>query len=430
MAFIDFDNEEDTSLSGNPYLDSPDKALQLIAAVYSGEEKGVHIRRLLKSTLGMLKGPLLDDLFRIPIIDTALYDKVQTICAKIAEQTYFPHLAGKTIIGVGGKFSTGKSCFLNALSGCDNLLPIDQKPTTSIPTYLAFGEKEAAYAYSAFDKSFLVDSEMMYAFTHAFYDKYKIGFAKVIRKLALLHPDFRYKNIALLDTPGYNKADLKSEYVESSFIDAAVINSHDARVAREHLQNCDYLLWLVSAESGIISQTDIDFLKTLSLRRPCLVVLTKADKKTQDSLKDIVRETKLLLEKTDIPIADVTAFSAHDKVEYFDKTCIPDFIKKAAESHNGQENILAQTQALLAKWKEAFAAFQDSTDQSRIACQKMLQETWDPFAITSLVALHREYNAQSTSLIHIANRVQDLEDKIYQNIQNIIKEDVQYLSHS
>ena len=423
MAFIDF-YEKDTSQSGNPYLDSPDKALQLIATLYSGEEKGGYIRRLLESTLGMLKGPLLDDLFRIPIKDKALYDKVQTLCAKIAEQTYFPYLAGKTIIGVGGKFSTGKSCFLNALTGRDNLLPTDQKPTTSIPTYLAFGEAEAAYAYSVFNKSFLVDSEMMHALTHAFYDKYKIGFAKVIRKLTLLHPDFIYKNIALLDTPGYNKADAQSEYVESSSIDEAVINSHDARVARDHLQNCDYLLWLVSAESGIISQTDIDFLKTLSLRRPCLVVLTKADKKTQESLQDIIRETKILLEKTDLPIADVTAFSSHDKVEYFGKTCISDFIKKAAESHSGQEDIVAQTQALFAKWKDDFEAFQDSIDQRSIVCQKMLQDTWEPFAITSLVALNREYNAQSTSLIHIANRVQSLEDKIYQNIQNIIKEDV------
>lgn len=411
MVFIDFDCEEEASLSGNPYLDSPDKALQLIAAVYSGEEKRGQIRRLLKSTLWMLKGPLLDDLFRIPIQDKTLYGKVQTLCAKIAEQTYFPYLAGKTIIGVGGKFSTGKSCFLNALTGCDNLLPTDQKPTTSIPTY----------AYSVFDKSFLVDSDMMHALTHAFYDKYKVGFAKSIRKLALLHPGFRYNNIALLDTPGYNKADAKSECVESSSLDEAIINSHDARIAREHLQNCDYLLWLVSAESGIINQTDIDFLKTLSLQRPCLVVLTKADKKTPESLQDIVRETKLLLEKTDIPIVDVTAFSSHDKVEYFGKTSIPDFIKVAAESHDGKENILAQTQTLLEKWKDAFAAFQDSTDQGSITCQKMLQETWDPFAITSLVALNCEYNAQSTSLIHTLNRIQSLENKIYQNIQKIME---------
>ena len=61
----------------------------------------------------MLKGPLLNDLFRIPIQDKTLYGKVQTLCAKIAEQTYFPYLAGKTIIGVGGKFSTGKSYFFS-----------------------------------------------------------------------------------------------------------------------------------------------------------------------------------------------------------------------------------------------------------------------------------------------------------------------------
>lgn len=424
MVFIDFDSEDTLSQSGNPYLDSPDKALQLIAAVYSGEEKSFQTRRLLKNTLWMLKDPLLDDLFRIPLADTTLYSRVQTLCAKISEQTYFPHLARKTVVGVGGKFSTGKSCFLNALTGCENLLPTDQKPTTSIPTYLAFGEVESSYAYSIFDKSFSVDSEMMHALTHAFHDEYKIGFAKAIRKLALLRPEFPYKNIALLDTPGYNKADSKTENPKPSSIDDAVTNSHDARVAREHLQNCDYLFWLVSAESGIINMTDVDFLRTLSLQRPCLIVLTKADKKTPDSLQDILRETKLLLEKTDIPVADVTAFSSHDRVEYFDKTCIVDFINAASESHNGQENIIAQINSLIAEWKTMLGDFQRRIDQDSMACQKMLQETWDPFAITSLVALNREYNAQSTALIHTANRVQNLENKICQNIQRIIEGEV------
>ncbi|MDR1499302.1 MAG: dynamin family protein [Rickettsiales bacterium] len=423
MSFIDFDNEDAILTSGNPYLADPQKALELIAEVYSGEEKGYQTQRLLNDALWLLKNPLLVELLRIPLSDVSLYNKVQQLTAKIAEQVYFPHLAGKTVIGVGGKFSTGKSCFLNALTECEDLLPTDQKPTTSIPTYLTYGKTESALAYTIFDKSFKVNSDMMHALTHAFYDEYKIGFAKSIKKLILLRPEFPYKGIALLDTPGYNKADTMSANSESLSIDEMVIKSQDARVARAHLQNCDYLIWLVSAESGIIHTTDIDFLKSLSLQQPCLVVLTKADKKTPESLEDILRETKLLLEKTDIPIAGVTSFSSHDRKEYFDKSCIADFIKEATGSGGGQENILSQTKTILEEWRKMYTKHQNSIEQQSTVCKKMIEELWDPLVVASLVSLHKEYNTQSTFLWHTDKHIQNLTIKIFDKIQQLIGDD-------
>lgn len=51
----------------------------------------------------------------------------------------FPELAAKVIVGVGGAFSAGKSSFLNSVLG-RKILSVEIDPTTSIPTYLMYGD--------------------------------------------------------------------------------------------------------------------------------------------------------------------------------------------------------------------------------------------------------------------------------------------------
>lgn len=422
MSFLDLNDLEKFETSNNPYLVDPEKALELIAAVYSGKQENFQVQRVLKKTQILMTKDLLNAMLRIPLLDFPVFDQVQKIYAKISEQTFFPYLTGKTVIGVGGKFSTGKSCFLNSITGCENLLPINQQPTTSIPTYITYGNKEVSYAYTIFNKTFEIDQDMMHALTHEFYEKYSIGFAKSIEKLIVLKPEFPFNKIALLDTPGYNKADITPNY-DTIYVNEEVVNSQDARIARAHLQNCDYLLWLISAQAGTIHDADIQFLRSLSLQQPCLVVLTQADKKTPDNIQKILDSIESELAKTNIPVAAVTAYSAHENREYFEKNLISDYIKHASEAGVGQENLSGQMKVLIEIWNEIYHNYNNKNAQKISEYEEMLQAIWDPAVVSFLVSLLKERNIRATSLYHIRNNVNTYQEVIFQNLKILLKED-------
>jgi hypothetical protein len=49
--------------------------------------------------------------------------------------------------------------------------------------------------------------EAAQALTHAFFKEYQLGFSRFINNLVINVPNFSYENVAVLDTPGYSKAD-------------------------------------------------------------------------------------------------------------------------------------------------------------------------------------------------------------------------------
>ena len=69
--------------------------------------------------------------------ESQLVSSLQEIIAKLRSSPMAKELSDKCVIGVGGKFSAGKSCFINSLISTDKqLLTEGQNPTTSIPTYI------------------------------------------------------------------------------------------------------------------------------------------------------------------------------------------------------------------------------------------------------------------------------------------------------
>ncbi|GAA6973781.1 hypothetical protein ID0081_12820 [Helicobacter pylori] len=59
----------------------------------------------------------------------------------------YPSLFQKSMVAVGGGFSTGKSSFLNHLLGLNLKLPENLTPTTAIPTYCLKGEREVLMGF-------------------------------------------------------------------------------------------------------------------------------------------------------------------------------------------------------------------------------------------------------------------------------------------
>ena len=79
-----------------------------------------------------------------------LYFDFQQVYERFHDFLLFDRLIGKNIIALGGGFSSGKSSFLNSLLG-KLVLPANIDPSTSVPTYVIYGDEESAFGINEFD---------------------------------------------------------------------------------------------------------------------------------------------------------------------------------------------------------------------------------------------------------------------------------------
>lgn len=214
----------------------------------------------------------------------------------LKEAVSFPQLQQNHTVAVGGSFSAGKTRFLNTVLGCPSLLPVDTTPTTSIPTYLFKGISNRIDALNFYGKKTEIDENAIKAICHAFNKKYQVTFSHILQMIAVEREHFNYTNLIFLDTPGYSKSDNQQKV--------------DENIARNHLRVADYLIWLVDSQNGTIPQQDIEFLQSLELEQPILVVMSKADKKLESEIKSIIEVAKISLENAEISFLDVIGYSA------------------------------------------------------------------------------------------------------------------------
>lgn len=207
-----------------------------------------------------------------------------------------PELADKVIVGIGGAFSAGKSSFLNGILG-RKILSVEIDPTTSIPTYLIHGEHQKIKAVLKNAQQQDLSLEQFKSLTHhAEQELYEL--TENIDLILLYQPEQRWPHLAFLDTPGYSN----HEDIEQGMC--------DAHIAKVQLNDAQCLIWLISADQGGISQSDIEFLKTIRSDIPKLVVISRADKKSPDDLNEIKKLTQHTLAQHQIDVIDVLAFSA------------------------------------------------------------------------------------------------------------------------
>ncbi len=110
------------------------------------------------------------------------------------------------MVGAGGAFSAGKSSLINTLLGKKRLV-VEIDPTTSLPTYLLYGEQRQITALNLFRGRVILSQDEFASLTHEEKIKYGSQIAGLLRSAFVSDPDFAWKNIALLDTPGYSKPD-------------------------------------------------------------------------------------------------------------------------------------------------------------------------------------------------------------------------------
>lgn len=220
----------------------------------------------------------------------------------------YDKLIGKNIVALGGGFSSGKSAFLNSILGCE-LLPSDISPSTSVPTYLVNGKQTEVYGINTFESKIKMEAEDVSLLAHGFGRENEtaseVTLGHLLSCLFISMPKQPFRNLALLDTPGYSKAET-----------IGYSSKTDEKIARNQLNSSNFILWFIPAEGGTITESDIKFIKSLEDGIPKLMIVNKADKVTPDELDEVVEQVKETLDSKGISYVDVLTYSCEEPDDY------------------------------------------------------------------------------------------------------------------
>lgn len=249
-------------------------------------------------------------------------------------------------VAVGGGYSSGKSSFLNNITGIGAVLPTGIEPVSVINTYLFFSDKVTKLMVSGKNcKGHVVklNREVLDCIQHS--SKSKVYVSSVLDELYINIPVSKereyLKGLVFIDTPGYNNSDNANKENGKT----------DSDTASDAWKNSDALFWCIDAEAGTISQRDIEELdKQIGDKDnyPFVIVFNKMDKKPNDEIVKILKSAeKVCKSKLKIQPIDIIGFSSiGESVIYSLKT------KKKATTRGGVMKVLA---SILYKMKDGFS---------------------------------------------------------------------------
>lgn len=374
----------------NCYLDDSDKGIGLIKSMLLKETKKGEYDKFEKIIFGEIF-PILAELEWESELE--IYRRLSKINDKLKEQNKISMIEGKKILGVGGKFSSGKSSFINSITTAH--LPEGQRPTTSIATYIIGTGHKKNIAVSTNNNIIDLDDEAVEALTHKFYEKYKIGFSRLIKNLVICTADFTYPNVAILDTPGYSKSDddKKSEY-------------SDASVAKEQLKASDYLIWLVDSVQGVITEKDIEFISSLNMSNKILFVFTKADLETPENLNKKLKKAREILKSSfNDKVYNIIAYNSYEGKTVIGGGVLESFLNKINHdkaSVNETENEVNELQ------KQIFSYISQQVEkrnQKMKEYENVLINTSNVEHIGAVVEDYRKCIYERNKLVNFKNRI-------------------------
>ncbi len=336
---------------------------------------------------------------------------------KFKDFILYDSLIGKNIVALGGGFSSGKSSFLNALDG-EDALPEDIDPSTSVPTYIVNGEDYHVLGINIFDSKVELIPWQIKQIAHGFGELEDEGnivventtLGHILESIFLSTPQQVYKNIAFLDTPGYSKPD-SAKYSAKT----------DEQIARGQLNSSNFILWFVQSDAGTITEEDIKFIKTLREDIPKLIILSKADKKPEEDLREIINTIKASLDMKGVRYVDVLAYSAIEPDDYDSgriKAQLEDWNKRVYES-----NFARNFKVLFVKCKDYYEDRIDeesreltrlNTSITRLNGEDIPSDILEP--LNQLVKISRK---NVNELKDILKKVKELQDEFFTEIKFI-----------
>ena len=375
----------------NEYLDNPEKGIELIKSMLvtkKGGDEYVELDKLLSDKIFPILAEL--DLSN----ELEIYKMLIKIRDRVKEQKKIKLLAGKKVLGIGGKFSAGKSCFINSITNAE--LPVGQRPTTSIATYIVSEKKKKSIAISNNDNIIELDENALEALTHQFFDTYSIGFSKVIKNLVVYTPDFTYPNVVILDTPGYSKSDTEKR-----------TDSSDAEMAREQLKSVDFLIWLIDSVQGVITQRDLEFISSLNINSEILVVFTKASMETSKNLIQKIETAKDALKSIDKKIYDVIAYDSMTKETLSGEGQLENFLSMVNDANIDSVDVVMQIKKIWVQLDKQITKQITSLKKQIKELEKVLTKSLN---IEHISAVIKEYGRCNSALKQIEEKKKNLEE--------------------
>ena len=226
-----------------------------------------------------------------------LFKNFDELLDKIEEAINFPLFYHKNIIALCGQFSSGKTSMINSVLE-DNILPTSIEPTTAINTFVVYDEEEGLYIRNCFSGQSKIEKELYDFITHTFTKEYDKDVHSMVKYVSLHTQKLKYKNIALLDTPGYTGQGLYS-------------TEDDSNMAMQGIAQADNIIWVIDIENGTIKNNDLKFLEKEELKgKDILIVFNKADLKLEEDIDEIVEKSKNLLDSMGIEYKDIVVYSS------------------------------------------------------------------------------------------------------------------------
>lgn len=347
--------------------------------------------------------------------ELTFYNDMNLLADKFVEQNTIKKIHDKIVVGVGGCFSAGKSKFLNSITGSgEEILPEDQDPSTSIPTYVIKGKKDSYKAYISGASYNLTLSEMQ-ALSHLFKRKYGIGFSSFIDSIFIEKELFRQnEKLVFLDTPGYSKPDNKASSSKNLI--------SDREMAVELLNKVDVLIWLVDVDN-LMGKNDIEFINHLNIRRPILIVLNKIDRHEGNSNKihSFIKHTKESVEQfAKFKVYDIVAYSSLNGEEFKKTNIIQKFLDDAAKIKLNNNNILEKINNIEKNMINAIDGFEKNHKEVQSTLLNILQHSNSVIDLKAIATLLKQEKQNDNNIYIGKERFKERVEKINQKIQKMV----------
>lgn len=296
----------------NPY-ENPDNVMELMAKISSAKPSADDnffwdaINKAYNNFKGRLSLSEYVEENRERFLDKDFEYKFWGQCEELLNTLKSHENSYHTQIVVAGGFSSGKSSFLNRLTGSAGLLPTGVEPVSVVKTYLYCSQHTQNIAVRGVNQQNVLVSlhpGVLQAIQHA--KQSNVYLASVLDKLFVEIPSKDMDGLVFIDTPGYNNSDRANDSNGKT----------DRATALEALGEGDVLFWIVDSERGALVAEDIEMMKQFEGKK--LIIFNKADKKGEKEMAGVLQTAANTLLQTfpEEELIDVIAFSTLENKLY------------------------------------------------------------------------------------------------------------------
>lgn len=264
-------------LKVNPYVVSPQNALDLMAKICSAEPSANRIKWL-KEIEKILDDYNFQDVIKNhrsllynPTFDKDLFYSFNSLTFAMDNESFGNR--PRVRIAVAGLFTAGKSSLLNYLVQQPNLLPENPNPSTVVPAYLYCRkdiEENHIFGVNQYRALIQLDESAINGIEHnnvegkdgAIQKGASEQIATALHHFIVEIPHQNFDKMVFVDTPGYGNP-----------------GSRDNRIATECIKNADMLVYLVDCNNGSLKDDELKILDSYSKynNRPIVVIITRND---------------------------------------------------------------------------------------------------------------------------------------------------------